>query len=198
VAGHDMPAVSAEEAAGEAAVQDWAELLVERARAEGVGLTGDGGLLTGLVRQVLQVGLEVEMADHLGYERHDPSGRGSGNSRNGSSPKRVTTEIGEVDLRVPRDRAGAFEPVTVPKHRRRLDGLSGNVVSLYAKGLTTGEVQAHLAEICGTSVSRETIPKITDEIADDVAVWQNRPLEPVYPVLLIDAIAVKVRDSQIR
>jgi len=193
-----MPAVSAEEAAGEAAVQDWAELLVERARAEGVGLTGDGGLLTGLVRQVLQVGLEVEMADHLGYERHDPSGRGSGNSRNGSSPKRVTTEIGEVDLRVPRDRAGAFEPVTVPKHRRRLDGLSGNVVSLYAKGLTTREIQAHLEEIHGTSVSRETIPKITDEIAADMAVWQNRPLEPVYPVLLIDAIAVKVRDSQIR
>ena len=108
----NVPAVPAEEAAGGAAMQDWGELLVERARAEGVELTGDGGLLTGLVRQVLQTGLEVEMADHLGYERHDPEGRGSGNSRNGSSPKRVITEIGEIDLRVPRDRAGTFEPVT--------------------------------------------------------------------------------------
>ncbi|WP_420431788.1 IS256 family transposase [Candidatus Poriferisocius sp.] len=193
----DMPAVSADEAAGEAAMQDWAELLVERARADGVDLTGDGGLLTGLVRQVLQTGLEVEMADHLGYERHAPEGRGSGNSRNGSSPKRVTTEIGEIDLRVPRDRAGTFEPVTVPKHRRRLDGLSGNVISLYAKGLTTGEIQAHLAEIYDTSVSRETISKITDEIVSDMAVWQNRPLDAVYAVLLIDAIVVKVRDSQV-
>ena len=178
-------------------MQDWAELLVERARSEGVELTGDGGLLTGLVRQVLQTGLEVEMADHLGYERHAPEGRGSGNSRNGSSPKRVTTEIGGIDLAVPRDRAGTFEPVTVPKHQRRLDGLSGNVISLYAKGLTTGEIQAHLAEIYDTSVSRETISKITDEIVADMAVWQNRPLDAVYPVLLIDAITVKVRDSQV-
>ena len=193
----DMPVLPAEEAAGEAAVQDWAELLVERARAEGVELTGDGGLLTGLVRQVLQTGLEVEMADHLGYERHAVEGRGSGNSRNGSSPKRVKTEIGEIDLAVPRDRAGTFEPVTVPKHQRRLDGLSGNVISLYAKGLTTGEIQAHLEEIYDTSVSRETISKITDEIVADMAVWQNRPLEPVYAVLLIDAITVKVRDSQV-
>ncbi len=193
----DMPAVPAEEAAGEAAMQDWAELLVERARSEGVELTGDGGLLTGLVRQVLQTGLEVEMTEHLGYERHAPEGRGSGNSRNGSSPKRVTTEIGEIDLAVPRDRAGTFEPVTVPKHRRRLDGLSGNVISLYAKGLTTGEIQAHLADIYDTSVSRETISEITDEIVADMAVWQNRPLEPVYAVLLIDAITIKVRDSQV-
>ena len=98
------------------------------------------------------------MTEHLGYERHAVEGRGTPNSRNGSTPKRVTTEIGEVDLRVPRDRAGSFCPVTVPKHRRRLDGLSGNVISLYAKGLTTGEIGAHLEEIYDTSVSRETIP----------------------------------------
>ena len=103
-----------------AAMRDWAELLVARARAEGVELTGDGGLLTGLVRQVLQCGLEVEMAEHLGYERNAVEGRGSGNSRNGTTPKTVTTEVGRVDLRVPRDRAGTFEPVTVPKHQRRL------------------------------------------------------------------------------
>ena len=135
-----MSAVPANGAADEAAMRDWAELLVARARGEGVELTGEDGLLTGLVRQVLQCGLEVEMAEHLGYERHAPEGRGTPNSRNGSSPKRLKTEVGEVDLRVPRDRAGTFEPVTVPKHQRRLDGLSGNVISLYAKGLTTGEI----------------------------------------------------------
>ena len=108
----------------DAAMRDWAEELVARARSEGVELTGDDGLLTGLVRQGLQTGLEVELADHLGYEPYESSGRGSGNSRNGSSPKTVTTEIGEVELRVPRDRNGSFEPVTVPKHARRLDGLT--------------------------------------------------------------------------
>lgn len=150
----NVPAVPASGAADKAAMKDWAEFLVSRARAEGVELTGDGGLLTRLVRKVLQCGLEVEMAEHLGCERHDPSGRGTPNSRNGSSPKRVKTEVGEVDLRVPRDRAGTFEPVTVPKHQRRLDGLSGNVISLYAKGLTTGEIQAHLEEIYDTEVTQ--------------------------------------------
>src|SRR5580765_3872917 len=122
----------------EPTMRDWADELVARARTEGVELTGDGGLLTALVRQVLQTGLEVEMTDHLGYEPHAVEGRGSGNSRNGSYPKTVTTEIGKVDLRVPRDRNASFDPVTVPKGQRRLDGLTGNVVSLYAKGMTTG------------------------------------------------------------
>ena len=191
-----MSAVPADGAAGEAAMRDWAELLVARARAEGVELTGDGGLLAGLVRQVLQTGLEVEMAEHPSYERHAVEGRGSGNSRNGTTPKTVTTEIGRVGLAVPRDRAGTFEPVTVPKHQRRLEGLSANVVSLYAKGLTTGEIQAHLVEIYDTEVSHETISKITDEIVADMTAWQNRPLDAVYPVLLIDAIVVKVRGAQ--
>lgn len=154
--------------------------------------------MTALMGQVLQTGLEVELADHLGYEAYDPAGRGSGNSRNGSYPKTVSTEIGSVELRVPRDRAGTFEPVTVPKHVRRLDGLSGNVISLYAKGLTTGEIQAHLEEMYGTSVSRDTVSKITDQIVADMAAWQNRPLDRrVYAVLLIDAIVIKVRDSQV-
>lgn len=178
-------------------MREWAEALVERARAEGVALTGEGGLLTALMGQVLQTGLEVELADHLGYEAYDPAGRGSGNSRNGSYPKTVSTEIGSVELRVPRDRNGSFEPVTVPKHVRRLDGLSGNVISLYAKGLTTGEIQAHLEEMYGTSVSRDTVSKITDQIVADMAAWQNRPLDRVYAVLLIDAIVIKVRDSQV-
>lgn len=180
-----------------ASLDVWAAELVERARAEGVALTGEGGLLTDLMRHVLQRGLEVELAEHLGYERHAVEGRGSGNSRNGSYPKTVTTEIGEVEVLMPRDRAGTFEPVTIPKHQRRLDGLSGNVISLYAKGLTTGDIQAHLEEIYGTGISRETISKITDAIVEDMVAWQNRPLDPLYAVMLIDAIVIKVRGSQV-
>ena len=179
------------------ALRDWAEALVDRARADGVQLTGQDGLLTGLIRQVLQTGLEVEMADHLGYEHSDPMGRGSGNSRNGSYPKTVATEIGDVDLRIPRDRNGTFEPASVPKYTRRLDGLAGNVISLYAKGLTTGAIQAHLLEMYDTDVSRDTISKITDAVVEDLVAWQNRPLDKIYPVLLIDAIVVKVRDAQV-
>jgi putative transposase len=178
-------------------LRDWAAELVERARSEGLELTGDNGLLTGLVRQVLQRGLEVEMTDHLGYEPHAPEGRGSGNSRNGSYPKTVTTEIGKVNLRVPRDRNASFEPVTVPKGERRLDGLAANVISLYAKGLTTGDIQAHLAQIYDTDISRDTISRITDAVLEDMVTWQNRPLDRVYPVLLIDAIVVKIRDGQV-
>jgi putative transposase len=178
-------------------LRDWAEALVDRARADGVQLTGQDGLLTGLIRQVLQTGLEVEMADHLGYEHSDPSGRNSGNSRNGSYPKTIATEIGEVDLRIPRDRNGTFEPASVPKYSRRLDGLAGNVISLYAKGLTTGEIQSHLLEMYDTDVSRDTISKITDAVVEDLVAWQNRPLDKIYPVLLIDAIVVKVRDAQV-
>lgn len=180
-----------------ASMDAWAAELVARARDEGVALTGEGGLLTDLMRSVLQRGLEVEMAEHLGYERHAVEGRGSGNSRNGTYAKTVTTEIGEVDLAVPRDRLGTFEPATVPKRTRRLDGLSGNVISLYAKGMTTGDIAAHLEEIYGAAVSRETISKITDEVLADMVAWQNRPLEPVYAVMLIDAIVIKVRGSQV-
>jgi transposase-like protein len=150
-----------------------------------------------MVRHVLQTGLEVELTEHLGYEPYDSIGHGSGNSRNGSYPKTVTTDIGEVELRMPRDRNGTFEPATIPKHQRRLDGLTGNVISLYSKGLTTGDIQAHLFEIYDTDISRETISKITDTIVEEMLAWQNRPLDPLYPVLLIDAIMIKVRDSQV-
>ena len=190
----NMPAVPAAGAADEAAMKDWAELLVARARAEGVELTGDGGLLTGLVRQVLQCGLEVEMAERLGYERNAPEGRGTSNSRNGSSPKRVKTDIGEVDLRVPRDRAGTFEPVTVPKHQRRLDGLSGNVISLYAKGPHhRRDPGASLRDLWHRGEPRDDLGRSPTRSSPDMTAWQNRPLDAVYPVLLIDAITVKVR-----
>jgi putative transposase len=181
----------------EPAMRDWAAELVDRARSEGVELTGDNGLLTALVRQVLQTGLEVEMSDHLGYEPHAVEGRGSGNSRNGHHPKTVTTDIGKVELRVPRDRNASFEPATVRKGQRRLDGLAGEVISLYAKGMTTGDIQAHLAEIYGTEISRDTISRITDAVVEDMLMWQNRPLDRVYPVILIDALIVKIRDGQV-
>jgi putative transposase len=166
------------------AMREWAQQLVERARVEGVELTGEDGLLTAMVRQVLQTGLEVELADHLGYEPHDPAGRGSANSRNGSYPKTVTTEIGDVELRVPRDRNATFEPQIVPKYQRRLEGLAGTVISLYGKGLTTGDVQGHLLEIYGTEISRETISKITDAVVEDMVAWQNRPLDRLLHRLL--------------
>jgi transposase-like protein len=171
--------------------------LVSRARSQGVELTGDDGLLTAMVRQVLQTGLNVELAEHLGYEPYAPTGRGSGNNRNGSYPKTVVTEIGEVEVQMPRDRLGTFEPVTVPKHVRRLDGLAGNVISLYAKGMTTGDIQTHLAEIYDTDISRETISKITDAIVPEMEAWQHRPLDSVYAVVLIDAIVIKIRGSQV-
>ncbi len=185
------------ELAGTDSRRAWAQALVDRARSEGVSLTGEDGLLTSMVREVLQAGLDVEMADHLGYEPYESTGRNSGNSRNGSYQKTVKTDVGPVELRMPRDREGTFEPVTVPKHVRRLEGLGANVISLYAKGLTTGEIQAHLAEIYDTEVSRETISKITDAVLPDMVAWQSRPLDRVYPVLLIDAIVVKVRGSQV-
>ena len=135
------------------AMREWAEQLVARARAEGVELTGDDGLLTAMVRQVLQTGLEVELADHLGYEPHDPAGRGTG-----QQPQRQLSEDGDDRCRRGRvcgchgTATARFDPQTVPKHQRRLDGLSGNVISLYAKGMTTGDIQAHLLEIYGTEI----------------------------------------------
>lgn len=192
--GRDLPELRGGESGS---MRAWAEQLVSRARSEGVALTGDEGLLTSMVKEVLQAGLDVEMADHLGYEPYESVGRGSGNSRNGGYPKTVSTDVGPVELRMPRDRQGTFEPATVPKHVRRLEGLGANVISLYAKGLTTGEIQAHLHEIYGTDVSRETISKITDAVLPDMLAWQSRPLDRVYPVVLIDAIVIKVRDSQV-
>jgi transposase-like protein len=177
--------------------QSVAEELVERARAEGVDLVGPGGLLGDLTKQILETGLEVEMDEHLGYTKHDAAGRDGGNSRNGSRSKTVITEVGPVEVDVPRDRDSSFEPATVKKRQRRLNGVDSMVISLTAKGLTTGEVQAHLAETYGTDVSRETISKITDRVLDDLAEWQNRPLDRVYPVVFIDAIVVKIRDGQV-
>ena len=174
-----------------------AEQLVERARADGRSLVGPGGLLADLTKQVLETGLEVEMEEHVGYAKHAAEGRNHGNSRNGTRSKTVITEIGPVEIDVPRDRDGTFEPLTVRKGQRRLDGVDSMVISLTAKGLTTGEVEAHLAEVYSTDISRETISKITDRVLGEMAEWQTRPLDRVYPVIFIDAIMVKIRDGQV-
>jgi transposase-like protein len=145
----------------------------------------------------LESALEGEMEDHLGYARHDPEGRGSGNSRNGHRSKTVTTEAGPVEIEVPRDRDSSFEPQIVPKRQRRLAGIDDLVISLSAKGLTHGEIAAHLKEIYGTEVSKQTITTITDRVLEDMAAWQNRPLDAVYPVIFIDAVHVKIRDGQV-
>jgi putative transposase len=162
--------------------------LMDRARAEGVSLVGPGGLLSGLTKTVLETALEAEMTEHVGYEPHDRAGHHSGNSRNGTRTKTVVTDIGPVDVDVPRDRNGTFEPKIVRKRQRRLTGVDDLVVSLVAKGLTTGEVQAHLGEVYGAEVSRDTISRITDRVLETMADWQHRPLDRVYPVMFIDAI----------
>jgi len=171
--------------------------LVDRARAGGLQLTGEGGLLQQLTKRVLESALEGEITGHLGYEKHDPAGAGSGNSRNGIRAKTVLTEVGPVEIEVPRDREGSFEPQIVKKRQRRLTGVDEMVLSLSARGLTHGDISAHLAEVYGASVSKSTISTITDKVMDGMAEWQNRPLDPVYPVVFIDCIHVKVRDGQV-
>ncbi|WP_080527996.1 IS256 family transposase [Mycobacteroides abscessus] len=160
-----------------------------------VVLTGEGGLLPGLIKLALERGLAAELTGHLGYEKGDPAGRVLPNARNGSSPKTVQTEAGPVLLDVPRDRDGSFTPTLVPKGQRRIGGLDDMIISLYAGGMTLRDIQFHLASTIGTEVSHETISKIVDEISDEVLAWQRRPLEPLYPVVYLDAMIVKVKDG---
>src|SRR5262249_35551733 len=166
-------------------------------RAEGVSLVGPGGLLSGLTKTVLETALEAEMTEHVGYEPHDRAGHHSGNSRNGIRAKTVVTDIGPVEVDVPRDRNGTFEPKIVRKRQRRLAGVDELGVSLVAKGLTTGEGQAHLPEGYGAEGSRDTISRITARVVESMAAWQPGPLARVYPVVFIDAIVVKIRDGQV-
>ena len=160
-----------------------------------VALTGDGGLLPGLIKLALERGLAAELTDHLGYEKGDPVGRELPNARNGHSPKTVQTEAGPVPLDVPRDRDGSFTPRLVPKGQRRLGGLDDMIISLYAGGMTLRDIAFHLSSTLGTELSHETISKVVDEISDEVLTWQRRPLEPLYPVIYLDAIVVKVKDG---
>lgn len=169
--------------------------LMGRVDAEGHALTGDGGLLPELVKAVLERGLAAELSGHLGYEKGDLAGRGSPNSRNGHSPKTVATEVGDVALAVPRDRAGSFEPRLVPKGARRTGGLDEMIISLYAGGMTIRDIGHHLSRTLGTELSHDTISKITDAVLDEVKAWQARPLEEIYPIIYLDALVVKIRDG---
>jgi putative transposase len=182
----------------QSAEQQAAVELVRMAREQGLSLTGPDGLLKQLTKTVIETALSEEMTEHLGYEKHDPAGAGTGNVRNGTRAKTVLTEAsGHVEIDVPRDRAGTFEPQIVRKRQRRLNGVDEIVLSLYAKGLTTGEISAHFAEIYGASVSKETISRITDKVLDEMQEWVARPLESTYAAIFIDAIVVKVRDGQV-
>ncbi|MFD3430976.1 IS256 family transposase [Nocardia fluminea] len=136
------------------------------------------------------------MTDHLGYKHGDPSGRGTGNFRNGTRSKTVVTDVGPIEVHVPRDRDGSFEPQLVRKRQRRLEGVENMVLSLSAKGLTHGEICSHLHEVYGVEVSKQTITTITDKVIEGMPEWQNRPLDPVYPVVFLDAIHVRIRDGK--
>jgi putative transposase len=169
--------------------------VMARADAGELRLTGEGGFLPEMIKAVLERGLAAELTGHLGYEKGDPAGRGSANSRNGSSPKTLATEVGDVPLAVPRDRAGTFEPRLVPKGARRAGGLDDMIISLYAGGMTVRDIGHHLQRTLGTELSHDTISKITDGVLDEVKAWQARPLEEIYPIVYLDALVVKVRDG---
>ena len=161
----------------------------------GVALTGQGGFLPELIKAVLERGMDAELSDHLGYAKGDPAGRGSGNSRNGTTGKTVGTEIGDLRLDQPRDRNSTFASALVPKGARRLGGLEDMIISLYAGGMTVRDIRHHLESTLGTDLSPEAISNITDAVTEEVTAWQSRPLEAFYPVIFLDALVVKIRDG---
>lgn len=171
------------------------DALLADAEASGTPIDGPDGLLARITKSVLERALDVEIADHLGYEHGDPAGNGSGNSRNGHGRKTVLTTAGPVDLEVPRDRNGTFDPQIVPKRKRRLGQVEDMILSLYARGMSTRDITEHLGEVYGATVSAATISRVTDVVADEIAAWQSRPVDPVYPILYIDAIRLKIRDG---
>src|SRR3974377_2403514 len=157
-------------------------------------LTGDDGLFKQLKKALIERALGAELSAHLGYEKGDPAGRGSGNSRNGTSSKTILTEDGEIEITVPRDRAGSFEPQLIAKGQTRFDGFDDKILSLYARGMTVREIQVLLAQRYGTEVSPDLISRVTYAFVDEVREWQNRPLDPVYPGGVFDALRVKICD----
>ena len=158
-------------------------------------ILGEQGLLKQFTQAVLERVLSAELTQHLGYERHDPAGYGSGNSRNGTTEKTLKGKSGELTIEVPRDRNGTFEPQMVPKHQRRFDGFDDKILSMYAGGMTTRDIQGHLQEIYGVEVSPTLISNVTDAVVEEVKAWQNRPLDAVYPILYLDALHVKIREA---
>jgi putative transposase len=187
--------VSGKDVAAELAASGALDELFARIDAGEVEMTGADGLIPGLIKAALERGLQAELTGYLGYEKGSPEACEFSNSRNGSTPKTVSTQVGDIDLATPRDREGSFTPRLVPKGSRRLGGLDEMIISLYAGGMTVRDIGHHLATTLGTELSHETISKIIDEISEEVLAWQRRPLEALYPVIYLDAIVVKVRDG---
>src|SRR5256885_12142323 len=158
-------------------------------------IVGPGGLLAQLTKRLVERAMEVELTDHLGYEPHAEPPGGTGNTRNGSTPKTLITDHGPVAIDTPRDRDGSFEPKIVRKRQRRFQGFDDKILALYSRGLSTRDIEAHRAEIYGVKVGRELISKVTDGVMDDVRAWAQRPLEDVYPVIFLDALVLKIREN---
>ena len=158
-------------------------------------IVGENGLLKQLTKALIERAMEAELTTHLGYEKHSPAGYNSGNTRNGKSSKRLTGEFGEVEIEVPRDRNASFEPQIVPKGETRWDGFDDKILSLYARGMTTRDIQGHLREMYGVEVSATLISNVTDAVIEEVKAWQSRPLDAVYPIVYLDALMVKMRDN---
>jgi putative transposase len=156
-------------------------------------LIGENGLLKQLTKKLLERAMQAEMTEHLGYEKHAPAGRKSGNSRNGTYQKNVKGEFGNLDVTVPRDRDSSFEPIILPKGESRFAGFDDKIISMYARGMTTRDIQAHLEEIYGVEVSPTLVSQVTQAVTEEITLWQNRPLDEVYPIMYLDAVRVKVR-----
>jgi putative transposase len=158
-------------------------------------IVGPGGLLADLTRRLVERAMSAELTEHLGYERHQEPPGGTGNTRNGSTPKTLATEHGPVPIKTPRDRKGTFEPQLVRKGQRRFEGFDDKILALYARGLSARDIEAHLAEIYGVNVGRDLISRVTDDVMDDVRAWQQRPLDDVYPVVFLDCLVLKIREG---
>src|SRR5678815_1426121 len=158
-------------------------------------IAGENGLLKQLTKALLERAMNAELTDHLGYEKHDPAGHNSGNSRNGKSRKKLKGDFGEMPLETPRDRNGTFEPKIVAKGQTRFTGFDDKIVSMYARGMSTREITGHLEEIYGVEVSPALISNVTEAVMEEVKTWQGRPLDAVYPIVYLDALVVKIRDA---
>ena len=158
-------------------------------------IVGENGLLKQLTKALVERAMEAELTHHLGYEKHDPAGYGSGNSRNGASKKTLKGDFGEIDIAVPRDRNASFEPRLVPKGSSRFSGFDDKILSMYARGMTTRDIQSHLEEMYGVEVSPTLISNVTEAVMEEVRAWQSRPLDPLYPIVYLDALMVKMRDN---
>ena len=161
-------------------------------------LIGENGLLKQLTKLLVEKALDAELTEHLGHDRHESVANASGNTRNGKSKKTLKGEFGELPIAVPRDRHGSFEPQLIPTHQTRWTGFDDKIISLYARGMTVREIQAHLQEMYGTEVSPSLISSVTDAVSEEVKAWQARPLDPIYPIVYLDCIHVKVREGAVR